>query len=123
MKITSLLLGLMLVSPLAISQTFLTKEELLETFPGATISGISSKDGVSKWSQVYGEDKKGKAKGKGKGKFNGSPYSYRWKVKKGKWCENWGDGNYCWDVERIDANTLQLYKKGKALKNVWNIES
>ena len=104
------------------AQTFMTEEEMINTFPGATIGGISSQDNSTPWEQTYGQPKKGKKKGKGKGLWNNSDkYKFSWKIKKGKWCENWGSGSACWDVERINETTLQMYKKGKKLPNVWNI--
>ena len=68
--------------------------------------------------------KTGKTKGKGKGWWEkeSTTYNYYWKVNKGKWCENWNSGRACWNVERVDDTTLQMYdKKGKKLSQVWNI--
>ena len=104
------------------AQTFLTKEEMLATFPGAKIGGISSSDGKSAWEQTYGHPKAGKTKGKGKGLWKKKDtYKFKWYIKKGKWCENWGSGKACWDVELVDDVTIQMYKKGKKLPQVWNI--
>ncbi len=46
----------------------------------------------------------------------------KWYVEGDKWCENWGDGHACWDVEQVDAKSLRLYENGKAKKNLWHIE-
>ena len=43
------------------AQTFMTKEEMLNAFPGAKIGRISSKDGTTPWEQTYGETKRGKS--------------------------------------------------------------
>jgi len=95
---------------------------MLALFPGAKLGGISSSDNKTPWEQTYGQPKKGKAKGKGKGLWGGNDtYKFSWKIKKGKWCENWGSGRACWQVERIDDTTIQMYKDGKKLTQVWNI--
>ncbi len=119
-KIYVILIGVLMIS-IASAQTFMTEEELMSTFPGATISGISNTDGKTKWSLTIGQPKKaGKKKGKYTGVFGGDETKGKWYIKKGKWCDNWGSGKDCWDIERVDATTFQPYKKGEAL-NIWNL--
>ena len=116
----TLAVSLMIVGQFAVAQSFMTEEEMLNTFPGATVTGISANDGRTKWTQTYDELKKGKTKGKGKGVFGKDPYKFSWRTKKGKWCENWVSGRACWDMERIDEKTIRIYKKGKLI-NTWTI--
>ena len=66
------------------AQTFMTEEEMLATFPGAKIAGISSSDGKTPWQQTYSKPKKGKSKGKGEGLWDKDSYRFSWKIKKGK---------------------------------------
>ncbi|MFK7997894.1 MAG: hypothetical protein AB8B87_27470 [Granulosicoccus sp.] len=104
------------------AQTYMTDAEMLSTFPGATFGGISSSDGKTPWKQTYGMPKKGKSKGKGTGVWNNTEtYKFSWKIKKGKWCEYWPSGSSCWNAERVDDTTIQMYKKGKKMSQVWKI--
>lgn len=106
----------------AYAQTYMTDEEMLSIFPGSKFGGISSSDGKTPWEQTYGNPKKGKSKGKGTGLWNNTDtYKFSWKIKKGKWCENWDGGSACWDVELVDETTIQMYKKGKKMPQVWKI--
>ena len=124
MKILSKLLIPVLIGAfiqVADAQTFMTEEEMLATFPGAKIGGISSRDGKTPWQQTYGKPKKGKSKGNGKGLWNTDTYNFYWKIKKGQWCEKYTKKTECFNFERIDETTMQGYSKGEKLKNVWNI--
>lgn len=100
------------------AQEFMTQSELLETIPGQTIQG-KSKDGTL-WAQAYGA---GTKKGKIKGVFGGSKYDAQWYVEGDKWCENWGDGQACWSVERVDDRSLRMYDTdGTPRKNLWVLQ-
>ena len=99
------------------AQEFMKKEELLVTIPGHTIRAKSN-DGTA-WFQVYSA---GKKKGLIEGEFGGEPIKSKWYVKGDKWCEDWGSGKACWDVERVDASSLRMYENGKPKKNVWKLE-
>lgn len=106
----------------ALAQTFMTEEELMSTFSGATVSGISNGDGKTEWTQVYQQPKKGKTKGNGTGIFGGDKYNFSWRIKKGKWCERWSTGGQCWDMERLDDKTIRIYKNGEPEKHTWHLE-
>ncbi|MFN6951503.1 MAG: hypothetical protein ACK4NE_02770 [Albidovulum sp.] len=95
----------------------MSEEELLATFPGSTIDGKTDKG--KKWAQAYsaydGKNKKGVIAGK----FDGADIKSKWYVENGKWCENWGDGHACWQVERVGARKLRMYVDGKPRPNLW----
>jgi hypothetical protein len=99
------------------SQEFMSQEELLAAIPGHTIRAKSN-DGTS-WYQVYST---GKKKGTIEGMFGDQPIKSKWSVKGDKWCEDWGDGKACWDVERVDSNSLRMYENGKPKKHLWKLE-
>jgi hypothetical protein len=99
------------------AQEFMSEEELLATIPGSTIHAKTNK-GVP-WAQAYGAYKGGKKKGAINGILEGKKYKATWFVKDGQWCENWGDGEACWQVERVDAKSLRMYADGKARPNLW----
>lgn len=123
-KTSNLLLFIFISSMLQVvnAQTFMTEEEMLNTIPGAKLGGISSSDGETPWEQTYAKPKKGNSKGKGTGIWNNTDtYKFSWKIKKGKWCENWNGGSACWNAELIDESTIQMYKKGKKMSQVWKI--
>lgn len=100
------------------AQTFMTQKELLETLPGATITGVSARNGTA-WIQVYSE---GRRRGNIAGRFGEDEYSAKWYVRQNKWCEDWGSGKACWFVERLDAKTLQTYEEdGTRKNNPWTL--
>ena len=121
-RLLPIMLLSLIVSIPAYSQTFMTEEQMIATMVGATLSGIAIKDDRTPWTQTYHPHKKGKPKGKIDGAYGGDPYKSKWWVKKGKWCEDWGSGRGCWNLELVDDSTIQAYKDGKPLKNVWTIE-
>lgn len=106
------------VVPATAGPTFMTETELLETIPGKEISAKTNR-GIP-WTQNYSATKTQK-KGDISGVFDGKPYKAKWFVKDGHWCENWGDGQACWMVERKDTKTLRLYENGKPKKNLWHL--
>ena len=122
MKARYILPFMVFSSQISIAQTFMTEAEMLETFPGATVSGISNSDGKTHWTQTYNQPKKGKKKGKITGKFGADSYKANWKIKKDKWCETWKGGRACWQMERVGEHEIRLYKKGKALDKLWTLE-
>ncbi len=103
----------------AVSQEFMTQKELLATIPGNSITSISIQDGKTRWTQNYG---KGRKKGKIAGLFGKDQYKAEWSVKGNRWCEDWGSGSACWQVERVDAQSLRMYKDGKPQKNLWKLK-
>ncbi len=121
-RIISLVLILIISNP-AYSQTFMTEEEMMATMLNVTISGISIQDDETRWSFIAHPHKKGKPKGRIDGIFGGEPYKSKWYIKKGMWCENWGEGEACWKLEMVDDATILPYRDGKgALRNPWKIE-
>lgn len=113
----TLLPGTIASTGAAQAQEFMTQEELLAAIPGHTIRA-KSKDGTS-WFQVYST---GKKKGTIEGEFGDQPIKSKWYVTGDQWCEDWGAGKACWDVERVDANSLRLYENGTPKKNLWKLE-
>lgn len=106
-------------APMANAQTFMTEEELLATIPGSSISAKTD-EGV-KWVQNYSKAN-GKRKGAIKGLFKGEKITSKWFVRDGQWCENWGSGEGCWSVERVDAKSLRMYSDGKPRPNLWKLK-
>lgn len=100
--------------------SFMTKEELLNTIPGSTISGIT--DNSASWTQTYDSLISDEEQGKLTGKLGGDNYTANWSVKEGKWCENWGSGKDCWNMVLVDDTHLRLFKNGKPRKNLWVIK-
>lgn len=109
----------LLTAPMATAQTFMSEEELLATIPGSSINGKTD-DGVS-WVQNYSKAN-GKRKGAIKGLFKGDKIVSKWFVKDGQWCENWGSGQACWSVEKVDAKSLRMYSDGKPRPNLWKLK-
>jgi hypothetical protein len=105
--------------PASAGPKFMTESELMATIPGRAISAKSN-NGVD-WTQKYSAANKQK-KGNIDGVFDGKAYKAKWFVKDGQWCENWGDGQACWMVERTGSKTLRLYENGKPKKNLWNLK-
>jgi len=97
----------------------MTQEELLQTIPGSVISAKS--DNGTPWTQTYSAYKGGKKKGTISVNFGGLAMKSKWFVKDNQWCENWGSGQACWDIERVGTKSLQLYENGEPKKNLWNL--
>jgi hypothetical protein len=101
----------------AAATEFMTRAELLATIPGKSIQGKSN-DGTP-WVQTYAT---GKTKGAIEGLFGKQKIVSKWYVEGNKWCENWGSGHACWDVERVDATSLRMYENGTPKKNLWKLK-
>ena len=99
------------------AQDFLSKAQLLALIPGHRIDSVS-KDGTA-WFQIYS---KGKSKGTIKGDFGGEAVKAKWFVTGDTWCENWGTGKACWQVEQVDATSLRMYENGKPKPNLWKLK-
>jgi hypothetical protein len=108
------------VPTIAGATDFMSEEELLQTIPGSVINGTSN-DGT-RWAQSYSAYKNGKKNGIIKVNFGGKKSDSKWFVDKGQWCENWGTGQGCWMVERVDSKSLRMYENGKAKKNLWKLK-
>ena len=108
-------------SPFAVAQDFMSEEEMLDTFSGITISAVFLANNNKRWTQVYDEIKEGETEGVIKGVAGGIPYRSNWFIRKGKWCENWGTGNACYDLVREDEKTIRAYEKSQPLKIAWEI--
>lgn len=100
-------------------KTFMTQAELLAAIPGSTIDAKDNK-GVA-WAQSYSAFSGGKKDGVIKGNYGGKKYDAKWFVQDDQWCENWGDGQACWQVERVDEKSLRMYENGKPKKNLWKL--
>lgn len=109
--------ALFLFAAPAVAQTFMSEDELLATIPGSTIDGKTDKG--KKWVQAYSAFDGKKKKGAIAGKFEGADIKSKWYVEDGQWCENWGDGQACWQVERVSAKKLRMYADGKPRPNLW----
>ena len=111
-------------SPFAAAEEFMSEREMLSTFSGITLSGFFRNTYVEKtrWTQVYAEFEASKTEGTIKGDVAGKPYDSIWFIKSGKWCENWGTGNGCYDLVRVDEKTIRAYEKGTPLKMLWKIQ-
>ena len=106
--------------PGAAAQTFLSNAELLDIIPGSTI--YSKTDRGTPWAQVYSEPD-GKTKGSIRGIFGKRKYYAKWFVRDDQWCENWGNGQACWRVEKVDFRSLRLYNRdGSARPNLWTLK-
>ena len=110
---------LCLSAPAAQAQTFMTDDELLATIPGSSIS--SKTDEGVKWAQNYSKAN-GKRKGAIKGVMSGDGFKSSWYVKGGQWCEDWGSGHECWNVERVDAKSLRMYRGNEPRPNLWKLK-
>lgn len=109
-------LWLVLPAP-GFAQEFLTKAQLLALIPGQTINSKSS-DGTA-WTQTYS---KGKSKGSIAVNFGGEKLTAKWYVTGDTWCENWGSGKACWQVEQVDAKSLRMYEDGTPKPNLWKLK-
>lgn len=107
-----------LAAPLS-AQEFMSEDDLLATIPGSVIDGKSNNGTV--WAQAYSAYKGGKKAGTINVNFGGEKSKSKWSVKDGMWCEDWGSGSACWQVERVGAKGLRMYENGKAKKNVWQL--
>ena len=113
-------LAVVSVPTTATAQEYMSEKDLLTTIPGSTINAKSN-DGTP-WVQAYSGYKGGKKKGIIKGIFGDTKFDAKWFVQDGQWCENWGDGQACWQVERVDAKSLRMYENGKPKKNLWKLK-
>ncbi len=100
------------------AQTFLTEKELLATIPGASIYSKSAQG--KPWAQNYSKADS-QRNGAIRGVFGKRKYYASWFVRDGKWCENWGNGQACWNVERVDSNSFRLYNDGKPRAHLWHL--
>lgn len=103
----------------ASAQQFMSEEELLATFPGSTIDGKTDK-GVP-WVQAYSKFDGKNKKGVIAGDFDGTEIKSTWYVQDGQWCEDWGDGSACWQVERVGKKKLRMYVDGNPRPNLWKL--
>ena len=110
-----------LFNPAVWAQNFMSEKEMLDTFSGATVTGLL-KNGNARWTQVYEEFDTGQTEGDISGDLNGRPYTSTWFIRKGKWCENWGSGNGCYDFVQVDEKTIRAYEKGTPLAHLWEIQ-
>lgn len=113
----ALLAATLAVPGSALAATFMSEKELLATIPGHVVDGKTDK-GV-RWVQSYSAYQGGKKKGTIKGIFNDQKFDSKWFVQNGQWCEDWGDGHACWQVERVDEKSLRMYADGKPRPNLW----
>ncbi|NVO54551.1 hypothetical protein HW561_01950 [Rhodobacteraceae bacterium B1Z28] len=97
----------------------MTKKELLATFPGSTLYGISNADGKTPWAQAYG---KGRKKGKIAGNHGGDTYEATWFVQDDLWCEESENYSSCWQVVQTGDKEFQVYKDGQPMKNRWKMK-
>ena len=110
-----------LAAPMARAQTFLTDAELLDAIPGMTV--FSKSDRGTPWAQNYSvSDVDDAKKGAIRGIFGKRKYYAKWYVRDGKWCENWGSGQACWSVERVDSTSLRMYIGAKPRPNLWHLK-
>ena len=110
-----------LAAPVASAQTFLTDAELLDAIPGMTV--YSKSDRGTPWAQNYSvSDVDDAKKGAIRGIFGKRKYYAKWFVRDGKWCENWGNGQACWNVERVNSTSLRMYSGTKPRPNLWNLK-
>ena len=110
-----------LAAPMARAQTFLTDAELLDAIPGMTV--YSKSDRGTPWAQNYSvSDVDDAKKGAIRGVFGKRKYYAKWYVRDGKWCENWGNGQACWNVERVNSTSLRMYNGTKPRPNLWNLK-
>ncbi len=109
-------------APMASAQTFLTEAELLLLIPGASV--YSKSDRGTPWAQNYSEPElDATLKGSIRGIYGKRRYYAKWYVKDDKWCENWGNGQACWNVEQVGEKALRLYNdNGRARPNLWYLK-
>ena len=110
-----------LTAPIASARTFLSDAELLATIPGMTV--YSKTDRGTPWAQNYSaSDVDDVKKGAIRGIFGKRKYYAKWFVRDGKWCENWGNGQACWKVERVNSTSLRLYNGEKPRPYLWHLK-
>jgi hypothetical protein len=114
---SSIFAALLLFSEPVSAQTFMSEDELLATIPGSVIDG-KSKNGTV-WAQAYSVAKGGKKSGTINVNFGGEKSKSKWAVKDRMWCEDWGSGSACWQVERVGDKGLRMYENGKPKPNLW----
>ena len=108
-------------APMASARTFLNDAELLDAIPGMTV--YSKTDRGTPWAQNYSvSDVDDKKKGSIRGIFGKRKYYAKWFVRDGKWCENWGKGQACWNVERVNSTSLRMFNGDTPRPNLWNLK-
>ncbi|WP_164657964.1 hypothetical protein [Tropicibacter sp. Alg240-R139] len=112
-------LALTLVAAPLQAGEMMSAQELMQTIPGAILSGISNEDHTTRWVQTYGL---GERSGTGEGTFGERIYTSAWTIRQDLWCESWSNRSECWRIERVNATTLQPYVGQQKLPNVWIIE-
>ncbi len=106
------------------SANLMTDQEIIDLVSGATLSGISTSDGKTKWVQTYSEVAEGETSGTISGDFGGSAYDSTWEVKDGQLCEDWGSGKGCWHLEWVEEGvSIQRYGKKGKLNQLMYVES
>lgn len=111
-------LALALVAAPVQAGEMMSAQDLMQTIPGATLSGISNEDYTTRWVQTYGP---GKTSGTGEGTFGERVYTSSWSIRQDLWCESWSNRSECWRIERVNETTLQPYVGQQKLPNVWTI--
>lgn len=96
----------------------MSAQDLMQTIPGATLSGISNEDYTTRWVQTYGP---GETSGTGEGTFGERAYTSAWSIRQDLWCESWSNRSECWRIARVNETTLQPYIGQQKLPNVWII--
>ncbi len=110
-----------ITAPLAGAQTFLTDAELLDAIPGMTV--YSKSDRGTPWAQNYSaSDVDDAKKGAIRGIFGKRKYYAKWFVRDGNWCENWGKGQACWKVEKVNSTSLRMYSGATPRPNLWYLK-
>lgn len=110
-----------LTAPAARAQSFLSDAELLDLIPGMTV--FSKTDRGTPWAQNYSvSDVDDAKKGSIRGVFGKRRYYAKWFVRDGQWCENWGNGIACWNVEKVSSTSLRMYDGKRARPNLWHLK-
>lgn len=117
MRVLPAVAAVFLLTTPVFAQTFMSEDELLATIPGSTIDGKNNKG--KPWVQAYSKYDGKHKKGAIAGNSDGNSFKSKWSVKKGQWCENWGSGDECWQVERVSPKELRMYAGGKPRPNLW----
>lgn len=104
------------VPTLAAAKTYMSQEELLATLPGATVESVTTEG--TKWSQTYSAYNGSKKKGTIDVVFGGEAMTSKWYLNGNQWCENWGSGKQCWEMERLNDKQLMPHGDGKK-HNPW----
>lgn len=100
-----------------LANSYLTQQQLLSMLPGHIVMGTSS--GGAKFARSFGPGQEmGKVTNKGTGTFS----TEGWYVQGNSWCEEDGFDHTCYQVQQVNANTLQAYQGGKPLETVWTLQ-